>query len=241
MPIVSAQTSPPYAPARLLTRLRVGRWAGVLIATAASLWLGWTLAAPNLDLTQRLAMERYGKRAADNVAAWRAMMEEARNLSDEEKLEQVNKFFNRRVLFEDDIVVWKEKDYWATPLEFMGVGAGDCEDFSISKYMTLQMLGVPNKKLRIIYVKARFGGPNSGQSQAHMVMGYYADPAGEPLILDNLISNIRPASMRTDLAPVFAFNNEGLYVAGQTQSSGDPTTRLSRWRELLDRLKAEGL
>jgi hypothetical protein len=80
-----------------------------------------------------------------------------------------------------------------------------------------------------------------GKSEAHMVLGFYDDPAGEPVILDNLVTSIRPASRRSDLAPVFSFNNQGLWVAGQTASSADPTARLSRWREVLDRMKQEGL
>lgn len=207
--------------------------AAALLATAlASLGL----AAPNLDLVQSLAQERYGQRAAATVADWRKMLEEARGLDEAGRLEAVNSFFNRRVLFEDDIVVWKEKDYWASPLEFMGVGAGDCEDFSIAKYVSLLLLGVPNEKLRMIYVRARLGG---GQI-AHMVLGYYAEPTDEPMILDNLIGSIRPASRRPDLVPVFSFNNAGLWVPGATASAADPTARLSRWRDVLEKIRAEG-
>lgn len=208
----------------------------VLCAVFALLW-GWTQAQTNLDKTQQLAMERYGQRAADLVVAWRKLMDESRALSEPDKLTAVNTFFNRRLLFEDDIVVWKQKDYWATPLEFMGLGAGDCEDYSIAKYMTLQMLGVPAEKIRMIYVRANIG----GRSEAHMVLGYFEAPSAEPQILDNLIGSIRPASSRTDLSPVFSFNGQGLWVAGQTASAGDPTARLSRWRDLLDRMKQEGL
>lgn len=219
----------------LLRRLSQAALAGLCIVGA--LFWGWGLAQSNLDKTQQLAMERYGQRAADIVVAWRKMMDDSRGLSEAEKLTAVNTFFNRRLLFEDDILVWKQKDYWATPLEFIGQGAGDCEDYSIAKYMTLQMLGVPAEKIRMIYVRANIG----GASQAHMVLGYFETPAGEPLILDNLIGSIRPAGSRTDLSPVFSFNAQGLWVAGQAASSGDPTARLSRWRDVLDRMKQDGL
>ena len=209
---------------------------GALVMLCALIW-GWTQAQTNLDKTQQLALERYGQRAADHVVAWRKLMDDSRALGDQEKLVAVNTFFNRRLLFENDVVIWKQKDYWATPLEFIGQGAGDCEDFSIAKYMTLQMLGVPADKIRMIYVRANVG----GVSEAHMVLGYFESPTGEPQILDNLIGSIRPASSRTDLSPVFSFNAQGLWVAGQAASSGDPTARLSRWRDLLDRMKQEGL
>lgn len=221
---------------RPLRRFRPQHLAVALGATVLVV-LGALHAQTNLDKTQQLAMERYGQRAADTIGAWRRMMDEARDLTEPEKLTMVNNFFNRRVLFRDDIVHWKQADYWATPLEFMGTGAGDCEDYSIAKYMTLQMLGVPAEKLRMIYVRAKLG----NEVVAHMVLGYYDTPTAEPMILDNLIGNIRPAATRTDLAPVFSFNGAGLWVAGATASSGDPTARLSRWRDVLDRMKQEGL
>ncbi len=202
------------------------------------LTLGVSLAAPDLDKTHALALQRYGARAADTVQAWRKLIEESRALPDAEKLDKVNAFFNRRMVFEDDIVVWQQQDYWATPLEFMGRGTGDCEDYSIAKYLTLQMLGVGDERLRLIYVRAKTG---STTSVAHMVLGFFPQPTDEPLILDNLISSVRPASMRSDLMPVFSFNGAGLWVGGATTSSADPTTRLSRWRDVLERMRQEGL
>ena len=202
-------------------------------------WLVITcIASPDLDNTQALALQRYGTRGAETVAAWRLLMEESRTLSDQDKINKVNTFFNRRMLFQDDIVVWQTPDYWATPLEFMGRASGDCEDFSIAKYVTLQMMGIGNDKLRLVYVRAQSG---STASFAHMVLGYYAQPTAEPQILDNLISSVRPASQRPDLTPVFSFNGDGLWVGGATASSADPTTRLSRCRDVLERMRQDGL
>ena len=217
--------------------MRSLRW----LSLAAVLAAGWSLAALDLDKTQALALERYGQRAVDTIVAWRKLMTDIKGQGETELVTQVNTFFNRRVFFEDDIIVWKVLDYWATPLEFMGKGAGDCEDFAISKYITLRMLGIPNEKLRLIYVRAQIGGPTSTNSVAHMVLGYYADPVGEPVILDNLIGSVRQASARTDLTPVFSFNSEGLWVAGSATSTSDPTTRLSRWRDVLERMRQEGV
>lgn len=209
-----------------------------LVAGLLAIGLGLALAAANLDRMQQLARERYGSTAEETVVAWRRLMTEQRGQSVDQQLAAVNTFFNRRIIYELDPVVWNQNDYWATPLEFMGRATGDCEDFAIAKYMTLLELGVPNEKLRMIYVRARTAG---AKTEAHMVLGYYENPSDEPLILDNLVSSIRPASRRPDLTPVFSFNSQGLWVAGQSQSSADPTARLSRWREVLDRMKQEGL
>lgn len=214
-------------------------WSG---ACALTLCLGLifaaALAAPDLDKTQALALQRYGTRAAETINAWRQLITEVRLLSDTDKLNKTNAFFNRRITFQSDLEVWGQDDYWATPLEFMGRGAGDCEDFAIAKYMTLQMLGIGKERLRLIYVRAQSG---SLPSIAHMVLGFYPQPTEEPLILDNLISSVRPASQRSDLTPVFSFNSEGLWVGGASTSAADPTVRLSRWRDVLDRMRQEGL
>ena len=134
-------------------------------------------------------------------------------------------------------MLWSQPDYWATPLETLGKGAGDCEDYVIGKYFSLLRLGVAVEKLRLIYVRARLGGAGSTQSIAHMVLGYYETPAAEPLVLDSLLDNIMPASQRKDLTPVFSFNAQGVYVAGAQPASVD---RITRWRDLLARMKQEG-
>ena len=72
-----------------------------------------------------------------------------------------------------------------------------------------------------------------------MVLGYYPTPDAIPLILDSLINTIEPANKRPDLRPVFSFNSEGLWVGNQS-TQADPTARLSRWRDLLARVNAEG-
>ncbi len=125
-------------------------------------------------------------------------------------------------------------------METLGREAGDCEDFALAKYFTLGQAGVPVERMRLTYVRARIGGSESRLMQAHMVLAYYPQPDAEPLILDNLITDIRPASRRQDLLPVFSFNTEGLWVGNADSPSGNATERLSRWRDLLRRTKQEG-
>ncbi|MNE76447.1 hypothetical protein D3C80_1726840 [compost metagenome] len=72
-----------------------------------------------------------------------------------------------------------------------------------------------------------------------MVLTYYPSPAAEPLVLDNLIDQIRPASQRQDLLPVYAFNAEGLYLPGSRSKKSD-SKKLSRWQDLLKKMRTEG-
>ena len=152
------------------------------------------------------------------------------------KLQAINTFFNRQIQYRDDRDVWGLVDYWSSPMELLGRGSGDCEDYAIAKFFSLVSLGVTPAKMRLVYVRAQ----NAGVVQAHMVLAYYPEPNAEPLILDNLITDIRPASRRPDLAPVFSFNAEGLWQGVGSATAGDPVARLSRWREVLSKAKSEG-
>jgi predicted transglutaminase-like cysteine proteinase len=185
------------------------------------------------------AAQQQGPRALAGARALQAVLQSSTDLDDGAKLQALNQFFNRRVQSREDIELWGQVDYWASPLEMLEKGAGDCEDFAIAKYFSLVALGMPVQKLRLVYVRAQIGGPG-GPVQAHMVLAYYAAANAEPLILDNLITDVRPASRRSDLSPVFSFNSEGLWQGVGSQAAGDPSVRLSRWREILAKARAEG-
>jgi predicted transglutaminase-like cysteine proteinase len=209
---------------------------------ACLLFAGLSLAVPDLDKMQNLAMSRYGQQASNTVGEWRAAIDQAQGMPDEQKIVLINDFFNTRIRFMEDPQAWGEKDYWASPLEVMGHRKGDCEDFAISKYMTLLLAGVDINKLRITYVKAKIGGAYSKIHAAHMVLAYYPTPGADPKILDNLVMQIQPASLRPDITPVFGFNSNGLWVGGAAApATKDPGAKLSRWRDLLARAAAEGL
>ena len=194
------------------------------------------------DFMASLAAERYGESGRASVQSWRQFMQQAKKLDEHQQLEAVNAFFNRLVQYREDSQAWGQNDYWATPLQTMGRRVGDCEDFGIAKYVTLNLLGVPLNRLRLTYVRLEIGLPGSGISQAHMVLAYYQKPEAEPLILDSVIGEMRPASRRPDLKPIYSFNSEGLWVAGRPSPVlANPSSRLSNWRDVLNRMREEGL
>lgn len=186
-----------------------------------------------------VAQARYGEAGVEAMTDWMRLIDLARDQSLAIQLSRVNEFFNGRTIFQSDVEVWQQADYWSTPLESLVRGRGDCEDFAIAKYVSLLALGVPEERLRLVYVRARFDGASGTTAQAHMVLGYYPEPDAEPQILDNLVGDIQPASQRQDLTPIFSFNGQGLW-AGGIKAASDPTERLSRWRDLLARLREEG-
>ncbi|AWM90915.1 hypothetical protein DJ564_08815 [Pseudomonas sp. 31-12] len=216
-------------------RLRLGGWlllTSFLLTGLGSVWANW-------DFTQilQIAEKRYGPlgSAQGRIEAWSQMLKSELNQPEREQLDAVNRFFNQQLSFQDDTRIWRQTDYWATPEESLIKGAADCEDYALAKYFSLRQLGIPSEKLRITYVKAL------SQNQAHMVLTFYSSPTAEPLVLDNLIGEIRPASQRKDLLPVYAFNAEGLYLPGANggKRSSD-SKKLSRWQDVLKKMQAEG-
>lgn len=195
----------------------------------------------DFDKLSTLARQRYGEEAQKDIQDLQQLVSQLKTQSDAEKLKRINDFFNNKVMFADDIDVWGKSDYWSTPLESIGRQAGDCEDFSIAKYMFLKAVNIPNNKLRLTYVKATLNNNGQRTSVAHMVLSYYATPQAEPLILDNLNTEIYPASARKDLSPIFSFNDKGLWVGNSTSPKGDAQSHLSRWRDVLMRMQMDGL
>lgn len=216
------------AVARLDLLFRVGL-AGVVLA-----WYGWSHAWDSDRLV--LAAAPLGPRVMELTRALRGTINDASALNEGERLVIVNQFFNREILFRSDADIWGMPDYWASPLEVLAKEAGDCEDFAMAKYFSLVASGIASAKLRMVYVRASVG----GVQQTHMVVAYYPVPDTEPYILDNLVSEIRPASRRPDLTPVFSFNAEGLWQGTSGPGAGDPTVRLSRWREVLMKAHEQG-
>jgi len=188
----------------------------------------------SLELNEELftfIQKRFGAQAVERLNQWEKIANLKKNISNVNKLKLVNSFFNKAEFISDQ-KHWGKEDYWATPLELLATNGGDCEDYSIAKYFTLREMGVPMDKMKITYVKA------VKLNQAHMVLAFYPEPSADPLILDNLINDIKPASKRDDLVPVYSFNGEGLWLSklrGQEGKRIGGSDKLKNWQELLTR------
>lgn len=178
------------------------------------------------------AEQLYGPEARRRLLDWQDMINYDSSRTVAEKLKKVNDFINQ-FDFVSDQNHWGQEDYWATPVEFIASRGGDCEDFSVAKYFTLKAMGVPERKLSITYVKAL------SQDETHMVTTYIERTGAEPLVLDNLVTDILPISQRPDLLPVYSFNDTWLWAAtrkgrGKVVGKSD---ELAQWKDLLKRME----
>ncbi len=215
--------------------MRRGAILVMLLSTAMPVLAGLVDFSPRLIAW---VTQRWGPQAPPRLDTWQRLIRDTRpsvpgpqNSGEGPALKRTNAFFNQ-VPYVSDLRNWGVVDYWATPVEMLGSFGGDCEDYSIAKFLSLKDLGIAVDRLRITYVRA------AGIDESHMVLAYYPSLDAEPLILDNLIGDIRPASQRPDLEPVYSFNDEDLWLAnGQNRKGGSSQVRL--WRELLERLARE--
>ncbi len=227
-----------HRPAWLLHLTLFALCVGLNQAQAAAPELGFSRSVTPGLIARHAA--RFGPQSRPRILGWqefvRSIPAARRQLSGDDLalLGSVNTFFNR-LPFVTDLAHWRAEDYWATPAEAVSSNGADCEDFSIAKYFALKELGVPIRNLRITYVKAL------SLNQAHMVLAYYPEPDAVPLILDNLEDTVKAASERSDLIPVYSFNDEDVLIArpGQRGVGAGSSSQIRLWRGLLDKLEKE--
>ena len=161
------------------------------------------------------------------IEEWKNLLNSSTSMNELDKLQLVNSFFNK-IPYASDMTHWGKEEYWATPEELINSNGGDCEDFAIAKFLTLIQLGVSEEKLRLTFVKMLGGNiaslkdllegklkagssVNFDPDSSHMVLVYYPSPESDPLILDNAVKSIESGSMRSDLKPIIAFNNDNVW------------------------------
>jgi len=94
---------------------------------------------------------------------------------------------------------WGEKDFWATPGEFMAK-FGDCEDYAIIKYMSLRLLGFKEDEVRVVAVK------DLNLKVGHAILVAFVD--GKTYVLDNQIKQVVEAKTIRHYEPVFSISSK---------------------------------
>lgn len=187
------------------------------------------------EMLQRLTQD-YNIEASRRGKALNSLLEKLADQDVEKKLIEINRFFNQ-FAYNEDMKLWGQEDYWATPEEFIGTNSGDCEDYVVAKYFVLRSLGVADKHLYLTYVKAL------REDRAHMVLSYFETPQSTPLILDNYNPRILSADKRRDLLPVYSFNAKSLFLTNASAGLGQslPTDKIknNKWRKLLNKVNRQ--
>jgi len=140
--------------------------------------------------------------ASKAVKAWQSMIEKNRSAGQISQLRTVNRFVNQW-RYRTDQYNYRKSDYWASPAEFFS-RSGDCEDYAITKYVTLRQMGFDADQLRLVVVK------DLHRNLAHAVLAVYVD--GDVYILDNVTSEVRSQAAVTEYAPYYSVNEQARWA-----------------------------
>ena len=150
------------------------------------------------------AMARASKEQSDTAAfakrfkKWIAFLDGLKGKGKVAQVKAVNKYMNKSKYIQDN-KNWGVKDYWAAPGEFINK-FGDCEDYSIAKYMALKYLGHDPQKMRIVAVK------DMNLKVGHAILAYYTGK--KILILDNQIKIVADSRKIRHYRPVYSINEK---------------------------------
>lgn len=117
-------------------------------------------------------------------------------------INSVNRYMNRSPYIVDP-VNWGIPDYWATPDEFF-LKDGDCEDYAISKFVTLKRLGVDPSLMRLVILQ------DENLRIAHAVLAVEVD--GLFHILDNQVDSVLPHTQILHYRPVYSISESGWWL-----------------------------
>jgi predicted transglutaminase-like cysteine proteinase len=136
-----------------------------------------------------------------NSATWPQLVAQIKAAGDPmSQIKAVNSLINAHPYIED-MPNWGKEDYWATAYEFLKKN-GDCEDFSITKYMLLKAAGFPVENMRVFAVRLR----NLGGIGHAILIVYQGNTAW---VLDNRNQYVLEASrVALEFQPVISINEQ---------------------------------
>jgi predicted transglutaminase-like cysteine proteinase len=105
----------------------------------------------------------------------------------------------------EDINNWGKQEYWATAFQFLKK-SGDCEDYSIAKYMLLKAAGMPVENMRVVAVRIRSLG-----GIGHAILVVYL--GNKAVVLDNRVAPVMDeALVRGEFQPAISINEQFWWV-----------------------------
>lgn len=121
-------------------------------------------------------------------------------------LQAVNALVNSSVRYVRDIDALGLEDQWASPLDTVRRGIGDCEDYALLKMAMLTSLGFEPGSLQLVV------GILDVRKLGHSVLTVTTQ--GQVLILDNLSDGVQRDRDISDYRPLYSLGSEGAWLHG---------------------------
>jgi predicted transglutaminase-like cysteine proteinase len=193
------QVSRPHEPFGLPT-------ANVTTGTLLDRWLRVEEEMEAERLVIRSCEENRASCASRAALQFLSIIDSGRTSEGRGRLGKINRAVNLSIRPMSDLSINGEEDVWSSPLSTLGIGAGDCEDYAIAKFLALQEAGVSSNDLRIVLLRDNFRGND------HAVLAARLD--GNWLILDNRSMAMVEDRQIPNFRPVFLIDHDGvkLYI-----------------------------
>jgi predicted transglutaminase-like cysteine proteinase len=137
-----------------------------------------------------------------HLRAWHAFLDSIRSLPFATQLARINDYANNKK-YVLDIDNYGMTDYWAVAREFLYNG-GDCEDYAITKLLSLRWLGVSMDQLRIVVLQ------DTNLRIPHAVLAVYNN--NDVLILDNQTQQVVSHRDIVHYVPVYSINETHWWI-----------------------------
>ena len=131
-----------------------------------------------------------------------------------QQVEAINSWVNGQIGYTDDIMLYRQNDFWASSRETLRRRKGDCEDFAILKMDMLAAMGIDRD--RMILVVAR----DLVRNADHAVLVVQLEDG--PVILDNSTDRLLDGRLAHDYRPIMSFANNGKWLHGYAMAAADP-------------------
>lgn len=169
--------------------------------------------------------------SAELRRARRSFEELARAASDldlDSRASFINIAVNRLVEYELDPPSAPGGDVWSTPYETLARGAGDCEDFAITKFFLLVASGAPHQGVRLLYT--RYHWPDLVAPAVPHMVTVARWPFVDPWVLDCIDPLVVSLSLRDDLEPVLSFDQSNVWPRVEAEPLPAGRSKINRWR-----------
>jgi len=97
-----------------------------------------------------------------------AIVDSARPLKGRAQLGEINRAINLAIRLSSDLALYGAEDVWSPPLATLAIGAGDCEDYAIAKFVALREVGISPDDLRIVIMRDTLHGEDHAVAAARL-------------------------------------------------------------------------
>ncbi len=152
------------------------------------------------NVKQRAARDNCAEQSQDqcHIRNWLEFLKSIGHLPRIEQVKKVNLYANQHDYILD-IENYGVEDYWATAREFL-YNNGDCEDFAITKMLSLKILGFNMSSIRLVVLQ------DTNLRIAHAVLAI--DTKNDILIMDNQVDDVISHKYILHYVPVYAINEK---------------------------------